>query len=218
MDNVPTLLEINRNFINYFDINDIINVLLCSKNINSIKTNNSVKALLNKYNMFVINKNKLKNMIPLTLFSLLVHTYGNNFDSYTNIFNIKHIDTRKRRGMTDYIDFLNYNDFHDNKTNILCGYDYYSRFFISIMYDKKTCGTIKNNCITTLFQRYKNNNFLYVSCGDAISGYDYVSVLRMDNYFGYEYHKLFFHLLSNNEIIIKKKNNKYITCNLSNIL
>jgi hypothetical protein len=76
------------------------------------------------------------------------------------------VDIRDRAGMTDYIDFLNNDDFTLNfcnnekeRVNVIRGIDKYNRPFISFLYK-----TIKDEIeydynIVTIFQRYSEGNF-----------------------------------------------------------
>ena len=84
------------------------------------------------------------------------------------------VDIGQRQGITDYIDFLTKEDFLNN-TNVIYGFDNANRFFISVLFknitqdnlnDKNESNTKEYN-IMTLFQRYSNEPYFFVSCGDT---------------------------------------------------
>ena len=88
------------------------------------------------------------------------------------------VDIGERQGITDYIDFLTKDDFVNN-TNVIYGRDNADRFFISALFknitqdnlnDKNESNTkpqSKEHNIMTLFQRYSNEQYFFVSCGDT---------------------------------------------------
>lgn len=91
------------------------------------------------------------------------------------LFNIKEIDIKDRKGWTDYIDFININDF--NNSNLIRGIDIFNRPFISILY------TINNNPnpkILTIFQRYSDYKNKYAAGGNHFPGF-HISAIYFDN-------------------------------------
>uniref|UniRef100_A0A6C0ECJ1 Uncharacterized protein n=1 Tax=viral metagenome TaxID=1070528 RepID=A0A6C0ECJ1_9ZZZZ len=65
-------------------------------------------------------------------------------------------------GWGDYIDFINISNF--NNVNIIRGIDKWKRPFISFLYDKQ------NRIVTTIFQRYTEDKYRWVSGGPTPLG------------------------------------------------
>ena len=91
-----------------------------------------------------------------------------------NVSKCLQVDIGQKMGITDYIDFLTKEDFTNN-TNVIYGRDNADRFFISALYKNITQdilngnneSNIKEHNIMTLFQRYSNEPYFFVSCGDT---------------------------------------------------
>lgn len=80
----------------------------------------------------------------------------------------------KKYGWGDYIDFLNISNFNNNI--FLRGTDKHKRPFISFLIDKK------NNIVTTLFQRYSEDKYRWVSGGPTPLG-KMTIVVDFDQYY-----------------------------------
>jgi hypothetical protein len=128
--------------------------------------------LFNEYrNISFVNKiiNKtLTNNIPLYI---KIEFACNNLKKYPDklleLFNpIKLYKTPiykiKNHGCSDYIDFINITNFDNN--NFIRGIDKYNRPFISFLFDKT------NTLVITLFQRYSDNKYRWVSGGPTPLG------------------------------------------------
>lgn len=127
--------------------------------------------------------------------------------------NISDVDIGERVGWTDYIDFINIDDFSE-RGNVIKGVDKYQRPFISFLYKSKFINVLPSDSheelssdykITTLFQRYTNEHFwMYggnipkgLYCGgynfETKCGYDklfnVMTVLLNDNQVTYKYTK-----------------------------
>ena len=82
---------------------------------------------------------------------------GKIFKSICNNPNIPILDIGRRKGATDYIDFINY---HEVNEPVMKGTDIYNRDFIVLKF------AIDNICgIQTFFQRYSDSYNLWVGCG-----------------------------------------------------
>jgi hypothetical protein len=130
------------------------------------------------------------------------------------------VDIGNRRGMTEYIDFLNINDFiihnqmnsdtdsgHEynvtnKKASCIYGDDIYNRFFISILYQDED----DKVGIMTIFQRYTDDLYYFVSCGNTFFFHSDVHTANFNN----ELHNLddqfiyFFNLINNSITTITK--------------
>lgn len=130
-----------------------------------------------------------------------------------NINKCLEINIGERRGITDYIDFLKKDDFINNY-NVIYGRDYAKRFFISVLYNEVNINTKEHDEnketkqekeeIMTLFQRYTNEPYFFVSCGNT---FIHKSDVRIHNFYNtdkpipkqFEY---FFNLINNEQISI----------------
>jgi len=74
----------------------------------------------------------------------------------------------------DYIDFLDKSHFKNN--NLIRGNDLYNRYFISFKYEYEN-----QFYVTTLFQRYSNDIYRWVSGGKSPFGY--TIIIDFDEYF-----------------------------------
>jgi hypothetical protein len=119
------------------------------------------------------------------------------------------INIGERRGITDYIDFLKKDDFLNNY-NVIYGEDYAKRFFISVLYkevfEKKEMKEKEEKYynIMTLFQRYTNQPYFFVSCGHTfIYRHDvqYHNFSNTDNPIPKQFED-FFNLINNEQISI----------------
>lgn len=210
-------ISINNNLdiVRYLNIKEICNILLCSKSLNDLKNEKLVIFIIKTFNDFMSSKKKLKNNIPINFYRFIRRIYGNNYYLYNNIFNMKYINIGNRCGATGYIDFLRYNDFVDNESNVIGGYDKYNRFFMSILYDKIDLnkGILKNN-ITTIFQRYSDDMFFYVSCNNSLCDlYTSVNTINLKTLMVNDYYELLFDLLGYGKIEI----NDNLVCQLTTI-
>ena len=144
--------DLLERILNKCDYNTIINYYVTNKTQYSIK------------NMELLERKKqielIKNNFPKIFHNII------NFDS---IIHAVKINLDDRIGFTGYIDFISYNDFKKNNSNILYGYDCVNRFFISIMYDvdSNIFHNKLNNKIITFFQRYSDNKRFYVNCNTS---------------------------------------------------
>lgn len=152
--------DLLERILNKCDYNTIINYYVTNKTQYSIK------------NMELLERKKkielIKNNFPKIFHNII------NFDS---IIHAVKINLDDRIGFTGYIDFISYNDFKKNNSNILYGYDCVNRFFISIMYDvdSNIFHNKLNNKIITFFQRYSDNKRFYVNCNTSFIYSDYVN-------------------------------------------
>ena len=152
--------DLLERILNKCDYNTIINYYVTNKTQYSIK------------NMELLERKKqielIKNNFPKIFHNII------NFDS---IIHAAKINLNNRMGFTGYIDFISYNDFKKNNSNILYGYDCVNRFFISIMYDvdSNIFHNKLNNKIITFFQRYSDNKRFYVNCNTSFIYSDYVN-------------------------------------------
>jgi len=94
---------------------------------------------------FIINELK-KDLIPCKLISLI---------NPLNLYKVPKLSNKIYCGNTQYIDFINKSYF--KKKSIIRGYDILNRPFISFHY---------NNKITTIFQRYCDDNTRWVTGGE----------------------------------------------------
>jgi hypothetical protein len=109
------------------------------------------------------------------------------------------INIGEKMGMTGYIDFLTKGDFtnnNNNNYNVVYGRDVTKRFFISVLY-KDIPNNIPNNIkdededkdkdhnIMTLFQRYTNEPYFFVSCADT---FIWKGDIQMHNFYNNDYH------------------------------
>jgi hypothetical protein len=78
-----------------------------------------------------------------------------------NLDKIPLVDIGERTGWTDYIDFLNMEDFltKEGHNNVIRGVDKYKRPFISFLYKTVKDGEEFDYNIVTIFQRYTDDNF-----------------------------------------------------------
>ena len=124
------------------------------------------KFLLNNIPIYIKKEYAINNLneYPIKLLELFnpIKLYN------TPICNIKKI------GHGDYIDFLNITNFKN--TNIIRGIDKYKRPFISFLYNQE------KNIITTLFQRYTEDKYRWVS-GGRTPLYGNTIVVDFDNYY-----------------------------------
>lgn len=152
--------DLVEKILNNCDYNTILNYYTTNKIQYSIK---NMKLLERKKKIELI-----KNTFPIFFHNII------NFDS---IIHASKINLNNRIGFTGYIDFISYNDFKENNSNILYGNDCVNRFFISIMYDVDSNifhNKLKNKIIT-FFQRYSDNNKIYVNCGTSFIYHSYVN-------------------------------------------
>jgi hypothetical protein len=94
------------------------------------------------------------------------------FHNYLQNDNMKEYNVKSRMGTTGYIDYITEEDFTLAKTNIIYGYDQANRFFVSIMYKNLSVIEEEQPRIMTIFQRYTNENYFFVSCGDIFKHND----------------------------------------------
>ena len=142
-------------------INDMVNFMITNKK-------NYSKRNIEYIECFQHYKQLEKTFSQIFLKKLNIH-YGEdkiiNPYNYTNLYNAKNKDTKKI-GFTHYIDFIKYSDFEN--TNIIYGYDKFSRFYISVKYKNDNINDENNDenneYITTFFQRYTDDLFFYVCC------------------------------------------------------
>lgn len=81
------------------------------------------------------------------------------FKSIMNNTNIPILDIGRRKGATDYIDFINY---HEVNEPVMKGTDIYGRDFIVLKF------VIDNICgMQTFFQRYSDSYNLWMGCGPS---------------------------------------------------
>jgi hypothetical protein len=134
-----------------------------------------------------------------------------------NITNVKkclEINIGERRGITDYIDFLKKDDFINY--NVIYGEDSAKRFFISVLYNNTNTVTdenIKNqdHNIMTIFQRYTNEPYFFVSCGNTFIHNHDVQTYKFNNIDNkpmptqFEH---FFNLINNGQVTVTYNVNK----------
>ncbi len=198
--------DLVEKILNNCDYNTILNYYKTNKIQYSIK---NMELLKRKKQI-----NLLKNNFPIFFHNII------NFDS---IIHAAKINLNNRMGFTGYIDFISYNDFKENNSNILYGYDCVNRFFISIMYDVDSTIFHKKpkNKIITFFQRYSDNNKIYVNCGTSFIYYSYVNTYNFLQEPPKQY-QILFNLLNNNKAHYNHENDdsvcKIINYKLSNIL
>ena len=198
--------DLVEKILNNCDYNTILNYYKTNKIQYSIK---NMELLERKKQI-----NLLKNNFPIFFHNII------NFDS---IIHAAKINLNNRMGFTGYIDFISYNDFKENHSNILYGYDCVNRFFISIMYDVDSNIFHKKpkNKIITFFQRYSDNNKIYVNCGTSFIYYSYVNTYNFLQEPPKQY-QILFNLLNNNKAHYNHENDdsvcKIINYKLSNIL
>jgi hypothetical protein len=101
-----------------------------------------------------------------------------------------------KKGMTDYIDFIQPRDFPE-KCNLMYGIDCYNRFFLTHCYKD----TSENNYVMTLFQRYSDQHDFFVNGGDSLNECG-VKTSSFSSDRVNEYHKLMFDLINNGSINI----------------
>ena len=97
--------------------------------------------------------------------SMTVETHNAILNKSRNIMNMRYntLQLGERQGLTGYLDFIQKSELGDN--NIMKGQDMYNRYFIVVksyfLYKDNT----HTNMFTTFFQRYDNNNTLWMSAG-----------------------------------------------------
>jgi len=152
----------------------------------------------------MIDKNIIIEKIK-EIFPKFFHKYINFNSKY--LVNAKHMDIPNKCSFTGYIDFIQLENFvNDNyKTNILYGYDNYSRFYISILYRDLIINNIK---IVTFFQRYIEQKSYFVSCQHTFISSTYCATwnFRYTDQTLTEYYDILFQLINEG---IANYNNKH---------
>jgi len=121
--------------------------------------------------------------------------------------NIKNIDIGNNKGLKDYIDFLDIDNF-DN-SNVVFGYDVYNRFFISVIY--KNVNYPKYPLIMTIFQRYTYEKYFYVSCDNTFIKHNIVETFDFNKEMAllpFQFEN-FFKLINNGNINIIQNDKEY---------
>ena len=110
-----------------------------------------------------------------------------------------------------YIDFLRKDDFANH--NVIYGKDNTNRFFISVLYKQiRGPNYTRDYNIMTLFQRYANEPYYFISCGDTfiykgdIQTHHFLQN-NIENPLPTQFQR-FFQLINNTEIQIKYNVNK----------
>jgi hypothetical protein len=181
-----------------------------------------IECLIKTYNnkeLIEINKKRIENFIKnkmiyqkMNIPSIIkYHINKNNlyekkidYELYSNIIQAKDVNLQKRRGYTDYIDFIQKDDF-DN-TNIIYGTDCYKRFYIAVLFDKISDSTITKNNIAVFFQRYYDDEFYFVSCMDSFVAYHTCQTQNVNCTILNNYYQSLFKLIKNkNHILINSE-------------
>lgn len=129
------------------------------------------------------------------------------------IFNLRYLDIKNRISYDGFINFIEKKDFDQLNTNIVYGYDFHDRFFISILFHT----TYKNRIyykILTIFQRYSNNENYYISSQDKLYNYPFNEKIYVINdkihSLNENFIKDIFSLLNKKKLIVEKKYKSYI--------
>jgi hypothetical protein len=137
-------------------IPELINLVASKCDLNALQNLSLVSKDIDEILDVEIKVQKIKETIPE-----FFHRYI-DFKS-EHILKSRNINIGNKYSFTGYIDFIRFNNFtnEDYKTNIVYGYDYVNRFFISILYKDMLTNEKK---IVTFFQRYDSDKSYYVSC------------------------------------------------------
>lgn len=114
------------------------------------------------------------------------------------------LDIGERVGKTDYIDFIDTKEFLESFNK---GVDKYGRKFISFRVNIEYRDNRKRETFTTLFQRYKGEEWLWLGAGKN------VHLFQTDGGASLDQLKLLYKLLNENSVDISEDN--YINCRLT---
>jgi len=193
------LLSIICNYLRIYDIECLIKTYN-NKELIEINKNRVDKFIKNK---MIYQKMNIPSIIKYHINMNNRYKKKIDYELYDNIIKAKDVNLKKRRGYTDYIDFIQKEDFID--TNIIYGTDCYGRFYIAVLFDKTIDNNVKKNNIAVFFQRYFDDKFYFVSCMDSFVEYHICQTQNVNHVLN-DYYKSLFELIKNkNHILINSE-------------